>query len=305
MVGAGAALHRLVVVVADRVVQREVLEDRLVALRHVVVAHGHRALVDRRGWLGAVVVPGGVGHPGPQLAAGHGGLLPHLVEAVQWVTHEGAVELALPVVGVLDVAVGVGHVLGDLERAVGQGRREPPVGLVPVLAVAGRRHVRGVRLRQGLVAAGELRRQRVSLGVGGGGLRGLGVVRAGGACLGDDALGQQVPDLLVARRLVGREHVVEAVVLPDDHDDVLDRRGRGRGLAGTRRGAARGRCGHHDRDGGDSAGHHHRVHELPGHADSLSPLDGRVSCRSARYPGACGMPYRSVPSPECVKQDPR
>jgi hypothetical protein len=43
----------------------------------------------------------------------------------------------------------------------------------------------------------------------------------------DDAFTQQVQDFLAATfelgRLVGGEHVVEAAVLADDHDDVFDR----------------------------------------------------------------------------------
>src|SRR5262249_4187001 len=82
VVGAGAALHCLVIVVADRVVQRQVVEDGRVALRHVVEAHRHRALVDSGRRNGAVVVPGRVGHPRVQPGLRGGGLLPHLVEAV-------------------------------------------------------------------------------------------------------------------------------------------------------------------------------------------------------------------------------
>src|SRR5580658_8255181 len=41
----------------------------------------------------------------------------------------------------------------------------------------------------------------------------------------DDALGEEVVDGVAARRHVGGEHVIEAAVLADDHDDVLDGRG--------------------------------------------------------------------------------
>ena len=63
-----------------------------------------------------------------------------------------------------------------------------------------------------VVDGGRLQRQRVVL--------------AGRAVLLDDALGQQVVDVLAVARLVGGEHVVERAVLTDDDDDVLDRRAR-------------------------------------------------------------------------------
>ncbi len=41
----------------------------------------------------------------------------------------------------------------------------------------------------------------------------------------DDALGHQVQYVLMAWWPVGREYIVKAMVLADDHDDVFDRRG--------------------------------------------------------------------------------
>jgi hypothetical protein len=232
VVRAGAALHRLVVVVADRVVLGQVTHDRRVALGHVVEAHRQAALEDLRGRDGAVVIARGVGHPIEQPTLVRGGLLPHLVEAVDRVADVRAVELALTELKVLQVAVEVGHVLGDLERARGQSRRESLVGGVPVLAVAGLRHVRGVGPGQCRIRSLDLRRQRVDLAVGGLDLHRLAVVRAWIAVPGDYAFGQQVVDVLPLGRLVGRVDVVEGVVLADDHHDVLDRRGRG-GRAAT------------------------------------------------------------------------
>ena len=50
--------------------------------------------------------------------------------------------------------------------------------------------------------------------------------RTGEAVGLDDALGEQVQHLVPARRLIGREHMVEGAVLADDDDDVLDGRAR-------------------------------------------------------------------------------
>src|SRR5262249_22948865 len=141
VVGAGAPLHRLVIVVADRVPQRQVVEDGRIALRHVVEAHRHRALVDRGGRGGAVVVSGRVGHPRVEPGLRGRGLLPHLVEAVQGVADVCPEQLALAERRVLQVAVEVGHVLGDLERPVGKVGGEPGVRAVAGQAVARRRHV--------------------------------------------------------------------------------------------------------------------------------------------------------------------
>jgi len=221
VVRARATLHRLMVVVADRVLLGQVLQDGRVAFGHVVVAHLHGALVDRGRRHGAVVVARGVGHPGGEVVA-VGALLPHLVEAVQRVADEGAVELAAA--GVLQVAVVVRDVLGDLVRRVGQVGGEPLVRGVLGLAVATRGYVRRVRLRQACVGARDRRAERVRLGVGSSELDRLLRVRAEAAAGGDDPLGQQVVDVLSLAGLVGGEDVVEGVVLTDDHDDVLDRR---------------------------------------------------------------------------------
>jgi hypothetical protein len=40
----------------------------------------------------------------------------------------------------------------------------------------------------------------------------------------DDAARQEIVDMLVVARPVGRKHVVEAAIFADDHDHVLDRR---------------------------------------------------------------------------------
>src|SRR5258708_38700945 len=81
VVGAGAVLHGLVTVVADRVVLGEVAQDRGVALRHVVEAHLHGALVDRggRGWAG--IVTRWFGHPWGGRGVGGGGFVAHVVES--------------------------------------------------------------------------------------------------------------------------------------------------------------------------------------------------------------------------------
>ena len=59
-----------------------------------------------------------------------------------------------------------------------------------------------------------------------GGLYGLLIVRARRAVFLDDALRQQIVDVIAMRRFVGREHVVEGAVLAHDDDHVLDRAGR-------------------------------------------------------------------------------
>src|SRR5262249_23495477 len=226
VVGAGAALHRLVEVIAHRVVLGQVGQDRRVTLGRVADAGLQPALEDRGRRDRAVVVAGGVGYPGEQAAVMRRGLLPHLVEAVQRVTGEVAGELAAA--GVLGVIVVVGHVLGDLVRPVGQRRGEPGVGAVSRQAGAAGRDVGRVGLGERLVGAGDPGGQGVGLGVAGGELGGLAEVRARRAVRGDDALGAKVPDPLPGGRLVGGEDVVEGVVLTDDHDHVLDG-GRGRG----------------------------------------------------------------------------
>ena len=235
MVGAGAALDGLVVVVADRVVLGQVAQDGRVTVGHVVVAHLQCALEDGRRRMRAVVIAGGVGRPYVELPA-MARLLVHLVEAVQWVADEGAVELAAA--GVLQVAVEVGHVPGDLVRRVGQVGREPLVRDVLLLPVAAGGYVGGVGPRQRLVGAGDLGADGVLLGIRGRELGCLPPVGPRAAAARDDALGQQVPDVLALGRLVGRVDVVEAVVLADDHDDVLDRR-----ACAERAAVRRGGCG--------------------------------------------------------------
>src|SRR5581483_384249 len=146
VVGARAALYRLVVVVADRVPLGERLQVRGVALRHVVEAHRHGALEDRGGRVGAIVVAGRVGHPGGELVVVRDRLLPHLVEAVQRVADERAGELAAALV--LGVRVRVGDVLGDLERAVRQGRGDAGVRAAAGQTVAAGSDIGRVRLGQ-------------------------------------------------------------------------------------------------------------------------------------------------------------
>lgn len=51
----------------------------------------------------------------------------------------------------------------------------------------------------------------------------LGEILARGAILIDDALGEQIPDLLIILRLVRTEDVIEAAIFADDVNDVLDR----------------------------------------------------------------------------------
>ena len=52
----------------------------------------------------------------------------------------------------------------------------------------------------------------------------LGEILARGPILIDDALGEQVQDLLFMSRLVGTEDVIEATIFADNVNDVLDRR---------------------------------------------------------------------------------
>jgi hypothetical protein len=55
-------------------------------------------------------------------------------------------------------------------------------------------------------------------------LRGVVEVRTGGPIGVHDALGEEIGDRLLGRRPVRAKDIVEGMVLPDDHDDVLDRR---------------------------------------------------------------------------------
>src|SRR5258708_27584130 len=80
VVGASAALRRLVVVVADRVPLGERLQVRRVAGRHVVEAHADRALEDRGRRYRAVVVAGGGCPPPVELHVVGGRVVPPLVE---------------------------------------------------------------------------------------------------------------------------------------------------------------------------------------------------------------------------------
>ncbi len=208
VVDAGAALCRLVVVVGQRVLVRPLLQEGGVAAADVVVAHGQAALVDGRRRVGAAVaLPGRVGDPDEEVVPPAIGLLRHLIEAVNRVTDE----------------VGrVGHVLGDLERRVGQVGREPRVG-----RVEGRKGARRVGLGQGRVRPRRVGGQRVGRRVAGRVLDCPRHVRPRRPVGGDDPLGEQVLHLLPRLRHVGGEDVVEGVVLPDDHDHVLDRGGGG------------------------------------------------------------------------------
>ena len=169
-------------------------------------------------------------------------LLPHLVEAmarvprVGVVRHRGAGELERPVGQVRRV----GHARVDAPRwqAGGAGGQEDEVtGLEVELGRRSahrregrrrriarrrvsservRRGQRGVRRLDGRAdVEGRLRRHRE--------LTSEREVRPGGAIGVDDGLGHEVPDGLAMLRPVRAEDVVEAPVLGDDDDDVLDR----------------------------------------------------------------------------------
>ena len=119
------------------------------------------------------------------------------------------------------------------------GRPGSPPGIVRMKATGGFLHAGEIRRRQGLVehlarragadeevARAVRRRDDLEL-------MPLGEIRPGRAVSLDDALRQQVEHALVlALRHIGREQMVEAAVLADDDDHVLDRT---RGLGSCRR----------------------------------------------------------------------
>ena len=94
------------------------------------------------------------------------------------------------------------------------------------LAGVGRRRSADKRGRQRLI--GLLgRRQLISRRVARLRLRRLEIVRAGRSVVLDDAAREKVENRLVLMdRLIGRKHVIEAAVLANDDDYMLDRRGR-------------------------------------------------------------------------------
>ncbi len=229
VVGPCSAHDRLVVVVRHGIVVADEGEGGGVAGGHVVVAHLHRPLVG--GLRGTVTVSGGLVHPGPQPVVALVHLLPHLVEAVQWIADVGAC-----LAGRRAVRLEERHVVGDLVGAVRQVGGEAAVGGVGrLLPVTCRVDVRGVGLGQAGVRLVERRGDGVAPGGGGGVggrvLRCFRRVGSQGALGGHDALRNQVVDAVAGLGQVGAEDVVEAVVLPDDNHHVVDR--------GTRRG-----CGH-------------------------------------------------------------
>ncbi len=101
---ASAAHHRLVVIIAQRIIVGELPEIRRVAGGHVVEAHRHGALVRSGRRIAAVLRPlaGSFGHPDEEVARAAIDLLPHLEEAVHRITDRRSVV----------------DVLGDLKRAI-------------------------------------------------------------------------------------------------------------------------------------------------------------------------------------------
>jgi hypothetical protein len=67
------------------------------------------------------------------------------------------------------------------------------------------------------------RRYRITIANTGLALRGFGETRPRTAVLVDDSAREQVADRLARGGLVGREQVIEAQVLSDDDDQMLDR----------------------------------------------------------------------------------
>ena len=123
VIGAGSAHHRLVEVVAHRVVISEQLEIGRIALEHVVEAHRGgtffgRCVVEIRR-LRLTIRSSAYRHfdPGPEVVAAPGGIFLSFVS-------RGAIELLPHLVEAMDRAVGVRVVRkrlrGQLERAVGQ-----------------------------------------------------------------------------------------------------------------------------------------------------------------------------------------
>src|SRR5258706_8205341 len=214
------------VVVADRIILREVTHDRRVTLGHVVEAHRYAALEDRCGRVGRRCRPLPYSRPRcVQPVPWRSGLLPHLVEAVQRIANIRAEEFALARRRVLDVTVEVRDVLGDLEGAIRQARGETRVRAVAGQSIARLRHICRVGRGQRRVLPRDRGRQAEGAFVAGLELRRLPEIGPWGAVGVDDALGHQVQYVLMAWWPVGREYIVKAMVLADDHDDVFDRRG--------------------------------------------------------------------------------
>ena len=206
------------VVVTAGVSVGERLEDRLIAgVRgprrigegiHVVEAHGNRAFpgVEAAGRQRLAVGPRAdrLFDPHELVVAAAIDVLPHLEEAVNGVTGVG----------------GIGNVPADLERTVRQVGGEARVRHAARLAC----RVRSVRLRQSRVLTGRRSDRVVLPPVAPDALPRELEVGTGRAVGVDDALGEQIADLLAAPGLVGSEDIVEGVILTHDDDHVPDRR---------------------------------------------------------------------------------
>ena len=212
---AGAAHNRLVVIVARGVGIGELSEIGRIAHRHVIEAHCDGALIGAGGRIIAVLRPfaGALRHPDEEIPPAAVDLLPHLEEAVYRVAYRR---------GVIDK-------FGDLKRAVRQLSRKTPVGNIARLT----HRVSRPRPGQFAICADNARGDLVIPVHLGAVLRCQCEIRPRIAVTIDDPLRQQIVHLASRSGLICAEQIVEAEVLSDDDDQVLDRCGR-RGSGGAR-----------------------------------------------------------------------
>ncbi len=179
-------------------------------------------------------------------------LLPHLIEAMDRAAAVGVVAgLRRQRIGAVRQIVVVRDArIRRIHRNAGRaGQQKSEIRLIEaIFGLLGEREVRegAGAVERRVVDAGVRRRRRVGRArrlqhVGGLIVRLLGpgvirieigvhrrvlrceiVVHAGSAVDGDDLLGEQIVDRFAAAGLVGREQMVEAAILADDHDDMLD-----------------------------------------------------------------------------------
>jgi hypothetical protein len=203
---ASAAHHRLVVIVAQRIIVGELAEIRRVAGAHVVKAHRNGSLVGAGRRIAAVLrsLAGSFGYPDEEIVRAAVDLLPHLEEAVHRITDRH---------GVVDV-------FGDLKGAIRQKWWKALVGDIARQS----ERVGGSRPRQLAISADDRRRYLVGVMHLGAALCRFCKLRPRAAVTIDDTLRQQIAYCGARFRPVGAEKVVEADVLSDDDDQVLNRR---------------------------------------------------------------------------------
>ena len=113
-IGTGPAHHRLMMIIAHRIIVGELAEIGRVAGSHIVKAHREATLIGPRGRIGTVLraFARGFGDPDKEIAPPTVELLPHLKEAVHRVADR----------------IGIADIFGDRERPVWQQLRKALVG---------------------------------------------------------------------------------------------------------------------------------------------------------------------------------